>query len=244
MDKELLLYNYFANQLTDDEQLLFDELLEKDPEFKAQFEFESDLKRVINKNQNQNLMQKLIGFEKEIKEKTKSNPSKPGFKVWSIAASIGLLLGLGWIAYITFSGADYDNLYAANFETYPNTVYTITRSDGDQSLEREAFAAYEANDYERAAADFLDLKTQGGSAHTDFYLAQSYLHLGRDQEAIEILKSVIIGNMEFKAEAHWYLALAYLRSKDRLKAVATLKHLSENFDYKKEKAQALLAELD
>ena len=50
--------------------------------------------------------------------------------------------------------------------------------------------------------------------------------------------------MEFKAEANWYLALAYLRSEDRLKAVATLKHLSENFDYKKEKAQALLAELD
>ena len=47
MDKELLLYNYFANQLTEDEQLLFDELLKNDMDFKAQFEFEKDLKRVI-----------------------------------------------------------------------------------------------------------------------------------------------------------------------------------------------------
>ena len=44
MDKELLLYHYFSDQLTDDEQLLFDELLEKDPEFKAQFEFETSIK--------------------------------------------------------------------------------------------------------------------------------------------------------------------------------------------------------
>ena len=50
--------------------------------------------------------------------------------------------------------------------------------------------------------------------------------------------------MEFKAEAHWYLALAYIKTKDEVKAVAMLNNLIENFDYKKEKAQALLAELD
>lgn len=244
MDKELLLYRYFSDQLTDDEQLLFNDLLEKDLEFKAQFEFENDLKRVINKNQKQNLKQKLIGFEKEIEAKNKSISSKPRLKNWSIAASIALLIGLGWIAYSTFSGPDYDNLYAANFETYPNTVYTITRSDADQSLERNAFAAYEASDYEKAAAAFLDLKTKKGSTHFNFYLAQSYMHLGKDNEAIEILKSVILNDREFKAEAHWYLALAYIKTKDELKAVAMLNNLIENFDYKKEKAQALLAELD
>ena len=244
MDKELLLYRYFSDQLTDDEQLLFNDLLEKDLEFKAQFEFENDLKRVINKNQKQNLKQKLIGFEKEIEAKNKSISSKPRLKNWSIAASIALLIGLGWIAYSTFSGPDYDNLYVANFETYPNTVYTITRSDADQSLERNAFAAYEASDYEKAAAAFLDLKTKNGSIHINFYLAQSYMHLGKDNEAIEILKSVILNDMEFKAEAHWYLALAYIKTKDEVKAVAMLNNLIENFDYKKEKAQALLAELD
>ncbi|MEQ8218491.1 MAG: tetratricopeptide repeat protein [Arenibacter sp.] len=244
MDKELLLYHYFSDQLTDDEQLLFDELLQKDLEFKAQFEFESDLKRVIQNKEKESLKHKLIDFENEIEAKNKSNPSRPIFKNWSIAASIALLIGLGWIAYSTFSAPDYDNLYAANFETYPNTVYTITRSDADQSLERNAFAAYEASDYEKAATAFLALKTQGGSAHTDFYLAQSYMHMGKDNEAIETLKRVILNDMEFKAEAHWYLALAYIKTKDELKAVAILHNLIENFDYKKEKAQVLLAELD
>ncbi|MBD0852550.1 tetratricopeptide repeat protein [Maribacter arenosus] len=244
MDKEELLYKFFSNQLTSEEEKTFQELLETDKEFKAQFEFENDLKRVIKKNEKENLKHKLIGFEKEINAKDKNNPSKWTFKNWSIAASIALLVGLGWIAYNTFSGPDYNKLYATNFEAYPNTVYTITRSDGDQSLERDAFAAYEASNYEKAVTAFLELKIEGSSTHTDFYLAQSYLYLGKDQEAIEALKSTILNDAEFKAEAHWYLSLAYLKSKNKEKAIATLKGLIENFDYNKERAQALLKALD
>ncbi|MFX0558559.1 tetratricopeptide repeat protein [Maribacter sp. CXY002] len=243
MDKEELLYKFFLNQLTEEGKKTFHQLLETDVEFKAQFEFENDLKHVIKKGNNENLKQKLVGFEKEINAKDKNKPSKWTFRNWSIAASIALLVGLGWIAYNTFSGPDYNELYATNFEAYPNTVYTITRSDGDQSLERDAFAAYEASNYEKAVTAFLELKTVGRSTHTDFYLAQSYMNLGKDQEAIEALKSTILNDTEFKAEAHWYLSLAYLKSKDEVNASATLKYLIENFDYKKEKAQTLLKEL-
>lgn len=244
MDKEELLYKFFSNQLTEEQKKTFHQLLETDVEFKAQFEFENDLKHVIKKSKNENLKQKLVGFEKEINAKDKNKPSKWTFRNWSIAASIALLVGMGWIAYNTFSGPDYNELYATNFEAYPNTVYTITRSDGDQSLERDAFAAYEASNYEKAVTAFLDLKNKGGSTHADFYLAQSYLYVGKDQEAIEALKRAILNDMEFRAEAHWYLALAYLKSKDKVKAMATLKDLIENFDYNKERAQTLLKALD
>ena len=244
MDKEELLYRFFSNQLTVEQEKMFEQLLETDVEFKAQFEFENDLKRVINKNQNENLKQKLVGFEKDIDSSKKSPNSKGSFKFWSIAASIALIMGLGYIVYNSFSGPDYNELYAANYEAYPNTVYTITRSDGDQSLERDAFAAYEANDHEKAITAFLDLKNKGGSTHTDFYLAQSYLNLGKDQEAIEALKRAVLNDTEFKAEAHWYLSLAYLKSKDKVKAKATLKNLIENFDYNSDRAQTLLKALD
>lgn len=244
MDKEELLYRFFSNQLTVEQEKMFEQLLETDVEFKAQFEFENDLKRVINKNQNENLKQKLVGFEKDIDSSKKSSNSKSSFKFWSIAASIAVIMGLGYIVYNSFSGPDYNELYAANYEAYPNTVYTITRSDGDQSLERDAFAAYEANDHEKAITAFLDLKNKGGSTHADFYLAQSYLYLGNDKEAIEALNRAILNDMQFKAEAHWYLSLAYLKSKDKVKAKATLKNLIENFDYNSDRAQTLLKALD
>jgi tetratricopeptide (TPR) repeat protein len=244
MDKEELLYKFFSNQLTVEEKKILEQLLETDVEFKAQFDFENNLKRVVKKHQNENLKQKLVGFEKEIEKSKPTSNSKSSFKFWSMAASIAIIIGLGWIVYNTFSGPDYNDLYAANFEAYPNTVYTITRGDGDQSLERDAFAAYEASDYEKAITAFLGLKTKGESTHVDFYLAQSYLHLGKDQEAIEALKSTILNDTEFKAEAHWYLVLAYLKNKDKVKAMATLKDLIENFDYNKERAQTLLKALD
>ncbi|WP_405413032.1 tetratricopeptide repeat protein [Maribacter sp. Asnod1-A12] len=242
MNKELLLYQYFANQLSESEQKLFNDLLESDMDFKAQFKFESDLKRVISKNENDNLKKKLVGFENEIKS---ANPnSKTNVGLWSMAASFALLIALGYLAYTTFAGPNYDSLYASNFETYPNTVYTITRSDNVETIARNAFAAYEANNHEIAVVAFLSLKKQEETAQIDFYLAQSYLNLGKEKEAIETLKNVIDNDIEFKAEAHWYLALAYLKEEDRVNAIATLKNLIEDFDYKKDKAQELLIELN
>ena len=244
MDKELLLYNYFANQLTEDEQLLFDELLKNDMDFKAQFEFEKDLKRVIKEYVNADLKEKLVGYEKEISAKDKSNPSKWRFKNWSIAASITLLIGLGWIGFKSLSGPDYDNLYQDNFEGYPNTVYTISRGDGDTSKERDAFAAYEAGEYEKAVTAFQELRSTGGISHGDFYQALSYLQLGKNAQAIDLLKNVILNDEAFKAEANWYMALAYLKDSDKVNAVATLKKHVADFNYNKNKAEALLRELD
>lgn len=244
MDKELLLYNYFANQLTDDEQLLFDELLKNDLDFKAQFEFEKDLKRVIKEYVNEDLKEKLVGYEREISGKDKSKPSKWRFKNWSIAASIALLIGLGWIGIKSFSGPDYNELYQDNFEGYPNTVYTISRADGDSTKERDAFAAYEAGDYEKAVAAFQELRSTGGISHVDFYQALSYLQLGKNTQAIDLLKNVMLNDEVFRAEANWYLALAYLKDSDKVNAVAALKRQVQDFEYSKEKAEALLRELD
>ncbi len=115
MDKENLLLRYFSNQLTEDEEKTFHELLKTDVEFKAQFDFEKDLKRVIKKNESENLKVKLVGYEKEINAKDKSNPSKWAFKNWSIAASIALLVGLGWIAYNLLSGPRLYNALRSQF---------------------------------------------------------------------------------------------------------------------------------
>ena len=47
MDKETLLYQYFSNQLTSEEQEAFDELLKNDREFKEQYDFEKNLQLLL-----------------------------------------------------------------------------------------------------------------------------------------------------------------------------------------------------
>ncbi|MGB5436784.1 MAG: tetratricopeptide repeat protein [Maribacter sp.] len=243
MDKEELLYKFFSNQLTEEQKKTFHQLLETDVEFKAQFEFENDLKRVIKKNQNENLKHKLIGFEKEINAKDKNNPSKWTFSNWSIAASIALLVGLGWLGYNLMSGPNYSKLYAANFQEYPNTVYTITRGEGEETKEREAFVAYESGDYDTALQNFAQISVDN-KEYLDFYRAQSHLNLNELEDAKKDFQKVIAADTNFVGESYWYLALIYLKEKDKENAVGSLQILTTKYEYNKGKAEALLKELD
>jgi len=245
MDKELLLYNYFSNHLTEDEEKLFNEFLDSDPEFRTKFEFENDLKRVIKDDQNQVLKAKLIGFEKEIAtEAPVAKPQSSTIRKWSIAASVALLMGLGWIGYNSLLKTDYENLYAANFQEYPNTVYTITRGDNNASVEREAFVAYESGNYKEAILNFEKVQQEESKGYLDFYKAQAYLNLGDNTAAIPLFKGIQSGESDFNEEANWYLALAYLKQKDKEKAISVLRHHIEKYNYNKEKAVTLLDQLN
>lgn len=244
MDKELLLYKYFANSLSKEEEQLFNELLESDIEFKAQFNFEKDLKQAITHKENQKLKSKLVGFEKEIQKKNPISTTKKSYRFLAIAASIAMLIGFAWMSYTDGSSSYYEDLYAANFQEYPNTAFTITRGDTNESIEREAFVAYESNDYIQAVKKFQEISAENKPLYIDFYLAQSFLKLEKGDKAKELLQTVIANQNEFVAESHWYLALIAVKEKEVETAKAELKLLTKEFDYNKEKATELLDKLN
>lgn len=244
MDKELLLYKYFANNLSKEEEQLFNELLESDIEFKAQFNFEKDLKQAITNKENQKLKSKLVGFEKEIQKENPISTTKKAYRFLAIAASIAMLIGFAWMGYKDGSSSYYEDLYAANFQEYPNTAFTITRGDINESIEREAFVAYESKDYKQAVKKFQEISAVNKPSYIDFYLAQSFLKLEKGDKAKELLQTVIANQNEFVAESHWYLALIAIKEKEVETAKAELKLLTKEFDYNKEKATELLDKLN
>ena len=244
MDKELLLYSYFSNQLSEDEKQVFENLLETDDEFRAQFNFEKDLKRVIKDDKNQDLKMKLLEFEKEIKNQIPVKNSTNRFRQWSIAASIALLFGLGIFGYNTFFRTDYGDLYNTYFQEYPNTVYSITRGAVQKTIEREAFAAYESGDYRTALKNFAQLPLGDKMEYVEFYKAQSYLNSDQLEDAKKGFQKVISADNSFVGESHWYLALIYLKEKDKANAVNTLQQIIAKYDYKKGRAEELLKELN
>ena len=245
MDKDLLLYNYFSNQLTVEQQHLFEELLKTDIDFKKQFDFENNLKGVIIEKENENLKAKLRGFEKEIESATPVR-KLPGtnYRKWAMAASIALLVGLGWLGYNNFSGPDYENLYRENFQEYPNTVYAITRGESVESIERKAFTDYELGNYESAIGNFKRIPQSDKKGYVDFYLGLSYLNSGQLDEAKKLLVNTGASNEKFKAETYWYLALIAIKENNKKTAVEYLNELVSQFDYNKDKAQRLLKELE
>ncbi len=243
MDKETLLYHYFSNNLAPAEEQQFKELLETDAAFRAQFEFEKSIKKVILHKEDESLKEKLRGFEKAIVEKSETSTPKSRFRNWSVAASILLLMGLGWIGFQTFTGENLDAIYEENYQAYPNTVFTITRGDADTSPERNAFVAYESGDYQTAIEHFESLKTVENLGYIDFYLAQSYLNLENYDTAISLFEKVIETDTVFVPEANWYLALTYLKKDDKAAAIERLNTLVKKYDYNKNRANQLLEKL-
>lgn len=244
MDKEQLLLKYFDGSLTETEKVVFDQLVESDVEFKSQFEFEKDVKSVIRNKENDSLKKKLQGFETELSGGSKQK-NKTFWKPLSIAASIALLVGLSWFVFNSDAFNGTEELYASNYEKYPNTVYTITRGDvADESLERLAFEAYETNDYDVAITYLIELKEKTRLDYVDFYLGQAYLANGDYLKATDKFQEIILINSEFKDEGYWYGALAKLKLEQEEEAIILLEKLIKMGTYKKDEATKLLKELN
>jgi len=238
MDKEGLLYKYFSNQLSNEDRLQLDELLLTDSEFKAQFDYEMGLQRAIKKDRSEKLKSKLVAFEKEAQTKRSSKSQQRSFFPWSIAASIAILIGVSWFGYNTYSEPNYDDLFDANFESYPNTVQVITRGETNLSNEKTAFIAYESENYEEAINLFGKLDQDLN--YLDFYMGISYLKIGDSEKAIAMFKKSSTEDHEFREAASWYLALAYLKNNDEQNAKATLEQHVLKYEFKKTKASQLL----
>ena len=242
MEKETLLVKYFEGSLSLEEQVHFEQFLNEDADFKSQYELEKDVQMVIRDSERDTLKQKLLHFESERNEEVveKTNFWKP----MRIAASLLILVGASWFIYNSGMFNNSQDLYAANYEKYPNTVYTITRGDGnDNSIERKAFEAYESEKYELAIGHFIALKAETGLDYVDFYLAQSYVANGQEQKAIETFKEISDVNSDFSAESLWYEGLIQLKLEKNKEAEILFEALLKDGSYKKQEARELLEAL-
>ena len=87
-----LIEGYFENSLNAKQRIEFNELIQTDEEFKKEFLFQKDLKRVIRQHQNEELKETLVQFESKLKRNFQFGmlPSK-----WLVAASLTLILSFG-----------------------------------------------------------------------------------------------------------------------------------------------------
>ncbi|MDO5976241.1 tetratricopeptide repeat protein [Flavivirga jejuensis] len=165
-------------------------------------------------------------------------------KLIGIAATLTLLLGFGWYTFMKTDSINPQELYASNFELYPNTVYPITRGQGDDTIEHQAFMAYESDQHEEAITYFKTLKQGAPPNYIDFYMGLSYLKTGNHENAIKRFTEVIEQKGNFDHEARWYLALSYLANKDIDQAKDVLEILTKKGSYKNEEANIILRALE
>lgn len=236
MDKDTLVHKYFQQTLTDEERVALEMLLDTDPEFKATFELEKDLHVVLVEKGKEDLKQQFEHFEQQ--ENQQPEISSPTFLRYAIAACI--IIGLSVYASKFFiNTTNTDDLFAQNFEAYRNIVEPIERGDELETLEQEAFFKYETKDYKGAINGFEAEFSKTQKPYYLFYAANAYLALGDAKQAISLLEKHQTFKDDFYEKSRWYLALAYIKEKDK-KSIPLLEKMSKEEGYRHKEAKALL----
>lgn len=105
---------------------------------------------------------------------------------------------------------------------------------------------YEAKDYAGALEAFKKIpKNHSYRANADFFSANCYLSLNKQQEAIHLLKPLSEkANWNYQADAKWYLGMAYLANGQKKKAEEVLqKLLAEGGGTRKSEIEKVLREM-
>jgi len=247
MEKEELIQKYTQGVLSEAEQQEFDALLQNDPEFaKAVAKF-VNVQTAITSHEKDVLKSQLQKLEATQGNIESSQKSPKFYKRLGIA--VVLLLFFGLIGnYIIQQANTNETLYATYFEPYPNALLPVKRDSDTKNVLTDALYAYEIQEYDVAIEKFdVVLAGLDSNPNTDilFYKAMSLLNLGKETEALNILREIKHRKTKFTPQIYWYGALIHLKFDENDKALKALKYMdSIGTTYKIKKREVLKAKLN
>lgn len=248
MERETLLEKYLQDKLTETGWQEFDALLNSDPDFKEEVDFQMDVKRAVTAEEDESFMDILSDFESEAQttepKTVQLEPSK-STKLpikWMVAASVAVLAGIAYF-FSANQAADPQDLFAANFKPYRNVTHPITRGAEATDTKTKAFLAYSKGNYENAIPLFDELYASSKEPFYLFYKANALIQVRKAEEAVPLLLEHLKTQDSLTDKTNWYLAMAYLQLQDTEKAKVALRKVVEISGYKNEEAKQLLGAL-
>ena len=170
------------------------------------------------------------------------------YLIASVAAVI-LLLVISAIFLFQPKQVAMQDLYAEHFlQSTERPLRNLRDLSSDSTAFGKAIEAFEANEYESAAAQFQSLATQPGFSYPKqawLYLGLSNLYLQQAPEALKAFENIQPDSEVLWLEAKWYSAMAALSMEDKVLARKNLEAFlerSRNVN-RKEKAEEILQAL-
>ncbi|MCH2034453.1 MAG: hypothetical protein MK202_13160 [Tenacibaculum sp.] len=228
-DYKNLIQKYFAKNLNDDEQALFESLKNSNEEFIALF----------NEHKNMHAAFQIIE-DKEVSDLINSIEKEKGSRniIFKIAAILTVFI-TGYY-FLFYSGNNFDSY----LEEYPNVHFPITRSETENDMYK-AFSAYEKKDYELAIEKFDNLLLKDTTPEIKFYKAMALLNIDKKEQALSILKELQNIDFDYSEETLWYLSITHLLLDEKDSAKFTLELMDkQQMKFKKSQRQELLNKLN
>jgi len=249
---KLLIEKYMLNQLTEEEQQVFQQKLKQEQAFAEAFKFQLDIQQTMKHIEIQEIHQyldELYSKQAETQPANNLQENKPDTRKDNIrrlstplkyAAAVILLIGASLLYFIYgTSSLTTDQLMAEHYST-PDLSFTVRGEDGNES---EVINAYRNGDYGKV----VQLTAQGQD-NPKLQLARgiSQLQTGQATQAVQTLKS-LQSNNQYDDQATWYLAICYLKLNDKENTKTQLRMLVDgtikSTEGWKGKANKLLSQL-
>lgn len=238
IDYAELLPDYLMGRLDTEKRKEVENALARSEPLRKQLEDEKLLRQVILRKERKELMDRVQQWENE--------PQGFNWKIWAVAASISIVVLAGFFVWKNLD-LNQDASYLSYFESYPNTVLPFERGEGNIDPAKEAFMAYENNQFSEAAILFEALNKIAVRDEWVFYEAISKMELHQWELASELLQNHTWASTEpgsFGDVKEWYLALALLYSGDVANAKDLLTEIFNRKGYEYINAGKLLEQLN
>lgn len=240
-----IIEQYLDGRLPVKEQKEFEKLLEEDPELMKEYRKRKKIHDAISEEKIIDLRLKLNKIKKS-RNKVRRLYRNP-FIVYSAAAIILFLIVIG--NYYLFSNKiTGPELFNSYYSTYPvlENYRSETILNNREQIQYNAFNAFERGNYQESVEFFRQLLDMDKSdPSTQFYMAMCEIELDKLNKSKQILKELIKENNHvYFEQAHWYLALTYLKQKERKKAKRILKIIVEKDMVNRVEAESILESLD
>ncbi|WP_299435074.1 hypothetical protein [uncultured Aquimarina sp.] len=229
---------YLAKTLSKEELLAFEKEMETNSELIHEVEKQRELHHVLSDTDTLNFKEKLQKISAEVKqERSVSNTKISQFSYWKIVASIIVILGIGTLLWNNINKTDdFSELYAFYYEPYP--LEDVTRGDTANELS-EIMKNYTQGNYEKVISELTKTTSLVASEQFTLYLGNSYLNIGKEQEALLQFKK-ISDTSKYYEDAIWYSALTYLKLGEIKKSSELLTVIIQYDGIYKEKAVQLM----
>lgn len=134
-----------------------------------------------------------------------------------------------------------DELFKEYFTPFVNAIQPVKGDEISENITTQAFVAYETKEYAKAENLFFKIYRTEKKSFALFYAAMSQMAQDKTEQARTMLKVYLnYPNESFTTQAHWYMALTYLKEGKREDAIRKLKKIvADNADYKIKAAELL-----
>lgn len=245
IDFSYFIERYNAGEMSEDEIKWFNKELAGNEKLRQEVNLRKSTDELLKKQDIISLRQKLAAIEKSREKKIPVGKKKKSPVYLKYAAVIAVMVTIGTISIVSNKNLSSDEIFSKFYKEYtPPTVQrtgtSVTNEDFTLALE-----FYNTHDYEKAASLFSKvLKNNPGDMQSVLLKGVSNFEYKKYPEAKQSFINVISDNNNLFIEtAKWYLALCYVKTDEREKAIQHLEAIKNEGGIYEDAAKKIIRKL-